>query len=345
MSELPPISPVMVSPLRHQEMPSLPHFSESFSWRMITTFLWTFLLACTAGGLWWYGQSTSEHFLTAKSLELIWQRAFPLVLLVGPMAVIMIGGGLDLSVGAVATLASVVTVSALADSQSPTDAFVLAMLFSGGVGLVHALLAGVASINAIVLTLVTAVLIQNGAVLYATGQPVLLGQDPGFLESLHNSPMLVGVSAGVSLLLIQLAQIGGGSGNAPVARQPWYRRMFFIAPPYVLSSLAAGVVGCSMAGRFPMAVPSDNSHLQFMVIFAAVIGGNCTGRRFGTVIGAIAAAAILVAFEHLMILEAVPANTSILIIASAAGAALLLSQLTYWIINLFYRKSREGIGA
>jgi len=345
MSELPPLSPVMVSPLRPQEMPALPHFSESFSWRMITTLVWMFLLACTAGGLWWYGQGVSEHFLGDESLDRMWREAFPLVLLVGPMALIMIGGGLDLSVGAVATLASVVTVSALADGQSPADAFLLAMLVSGGIGLLHALLVGLALVNPMVLTLVTALVIQSSAVLYAVGRPVPLGQDPGFLESLHNMPILVGISAGVSILLLQLAQIGGGSGKAPVGRQPWYRRVFVISPPYVLSSLAAGVVGCYLAGRFPLAVPNDNSRVPFMVIFAAVIGGNCTGRRFGTVIGAIVGAVILVASSHLMTMEAVSPNVSILIVASSAGIALLLSQLTYWIINLFYRNSRPAFGA
>jgi len=84
--------------------------------------------------------------------------------------------------------------------------------------------------------------------------------------------------------------------------------------------------------------------MPLMVIFAALIGGNCTGRRFGTVIGAIAAVVILVAFEHIMMLENAPIYSSTFIIASAAGIALLLSQLIYWIINLFYRNSRPAFG-
>jgi ribose transport system permease protein len=335
----------MVSPLRPQEMPALPHFSESFSWRMITTLVWLLLLGCAAGALWWYGRSVSEHFLDDRSLKALWREAFPLVLLAGPMAVIMIRGGLDLSVGAVAVLASVVTVSALADGKSPQEAFTLAMLFSGGIGLVHALLIGPFAINPIILTLVTALIIQTSAVLHAAEQAVLLGQDAGFLESLHYSPIVLGVSLAVSLLWIQLAQIGGGSRGAPLAHQRWLHRTFLIAPPYVISSLAAGIVGCSLAARFPLAVPNTDNNMAFLVILAAVIGGNCSGRRFGTVIGAVAGAGILAAFKHLMTMEAVSVNASILILASTAGGALLLSQLIYWIVNLIYRNSREGIAA
>ena len=85
--------------------------------------------------------------------------------------------------------------------------------------------------------------------------------------------------------------------------------------------------------------------MALMVILAAVIGGNCTGRRFGTVIGAIAGAAILVAAQNIMIIEAVAQGMILLIIASSAGVALLLSQLTYWIINVIYRNSRPTFGA
>ena len=345
MFEPSPISPVMVAPLRHQEAPAPPHFSERSSWRMNTTFLWMFVLTCAVGGLAWYGQNVSEHFLGPESLEAIWDAAFPLVLLVGPMAIIMLGSGLDLSVGAVAALASVVTASALADGKSPQDAFILAMMFSGGIGLLHALLVGVAVINPIILTLVTALLIQSATVLYAAGQPVLLGQDAGFLGTLHNWPIVVGVSFGVSLLLVQLAQIGGGAGGIPVARQSWYRRTFFIALPYVLSSLAAGVVGCSLAGRYPMAIPCMDQEMPLMVILAAVIGGNCVGRRFGTVFGAVAGVAILAASKRLMLMEAVEPRMQTLILAAAAGAALLLSQTIYGIINLFYRNSRRNLAA
>jgi ribose/xylose/arabinose/galactoside ABC-type transport system permease subunit len=338
----------MVSPLRSQEMlsPDLPHFCEKFSWRMITTLLWTVLLACTAGGLWWYGQGASEHFLSDPSLENMWRQIIPIALLVGPIAVIMLGGGLDLSIGAVVGLASALAATAMADGKSPEEAFILVMMVSGGIGLLHALLVGVALINPIVLTLVTTVLIHGGArLVVGDEQNILFGENPGILELLHNSPLLLSVATAVSLLLIQLAQVGGGSCGLPVARQPWHRRTFFIALPYVLSSLAAGVVGCSLTGRLRMGSPAVGSEMALMVILAAVIGGNCTGRRFGTVIGAIAGAAILVAAQNIMIIEAVAQGMILLIIASSAGVALLLSQLTYWIINVIYRNSRPTFGA
>ena len=333
-------------PLRHQEMPAPPHFSESFAWRSITTFLWVLLLACAAAGLWLYGKSVNEHALSAESLENLWPGMLILAMLVGPMAVIMLGGGLDLSIGSVIGLASAITAIALADGKTPEEAFLLALLVSGGIGLLHALLVGVGAINPIVLTLVTTILIQSGAILLVGDeQNIIFGQDPGFIESLHGSPLLAGVSAGVSLLLIQLAQMGAGSGGLPVARQGWYRRTFFIALPYVLSSLAAGVVGSSMTGRFRIGSPGAGGQMALTVILAAVIGGNCTGRWFGTVMGAIAGGAILVAAQHLMLFEAVSSNMSMMIIAASAGSALLLSQLTYWIINLIYRNSRGAFGA
>jgi ribose transport system permease protein len=261
------------------------------------------------------------------------------------MVLIMLGGGLDLSIGSVAALGAVVAASAITEGQSPQDAFILAMIFTGGVGLLHALLVGAMGLNPVVLTLVTALLVQSSVVLFADGLPVALGQDPGFLESLHNLPILVGSVIGGSLILLQMAMIGGGSGRLPTTQQRWYRRTIFIALPYLLSSLAAGVVGCSMAGRYPLAVPNTDMQMSFMVILAAAIGGNCTGRRFGTIIGAIAGVAILTGAKRLMLMEAVAPERITLIVASAAGAAMLLSQIIYWIMNLLYRKSRRILEA
>ncbi|MDP6636940.1 MAG: hypothetical protein QGG42_18730 [Phycisphaerae bacterium] len=308
---------------------------------MIATFIWVLLLGCAALGLWWYGKGVTEHFLGPQSLETLWHRIIPIALLVGPMAVIMLGGGLDLSVGAVVALASVVSATALSEGQSPEEAFFLAMIFAGGVGLLHGLLVSVAAINPIVLTLVTTVLIQGLATSIAGDQPhILIGRDPGFLESLYHSPLLPGVSVGISLLLIQLAQIGGGSGGLPVTRQPWYRRTFFIALPYILSSLGAGVIGCSLVGQMRAGSPLAAPQMAFMVVFAALIGGNCSGRRFGSVIGAVAAAVVFVVLENTMLMDAVATDLITFIMAAAAGGSLLLSQLLYWIINLIYRKSR-----
>ncbi len=339
MSDTRPLSPIMASPPADHEISAPPHFSEKASWRLITTLLWTVLLAIGTFGLVWYAKGVNDNFLSPRSLENTWVQLLPVLLLVGPMAVIMLGGGLDLSIGAVIGLTSVLTARVMSQGGSPDQAFITAMSVAGGIGLLHALLICVTAINPIVLTLLTTVLIHSGAMLWAAGEThILVGRELGFLKILHQSPIAAGVSLGLSLLLIQLAQIGGGAGGLPIPRQRWYRRVFFIGLPYVLSALAAGFVGCSMVGRMRVGIlPGDPHAYALMVLIAAVIGGNCVARRFGTVIGAVWGAAILVVLQHVLILEAVSQAHTMLIIASTAGGALLLSQLLYWIINLIYR--------
>jgi ribose transport system permease protein len=338
MSEPRPISPVTVSPSRPEAMGQAPHFSERMSWRMGTSLAWMVLLAVASGGLWFYGQGS----LNPEALETIWHDAFPVLMLAGPMAVIMLAGGLDLSIGAVMSLASVVTAIALADGQSPADAFGLAMMFAGGIGLLHALLAGLLTINATVVTLVTAVIIHQYALDYAGDlSQITFGDSPGFIAALYCSLPLLGISAGISLVLIQLAQIGGQSGRLPIARQKWYRRAGFISLPYVLSSLAAGTVGSATAGYSSTGTADANQGTVLMVIFAAIVGGNCTGRRFGTVIGAVAGAAILAVLRYILVMEAICPVMILMLIAISALAAMLLSHLTYCFINLRYRKSRQ----
>jgi ribose/xylose/arabinose/galactoside ABC-type transport system permease subunit len=315
-----------------------PHFSERFSMRMITLLVWTGLLALAGGGLWWYGHS----FLDTATLEALYQDAFPVLVLAGPMALVMLAGGLDLSIGSVMALASVLTATALRNGASPQDAFILVMLFAGGIGLIHALLTGLLAINSAVVTFVSAVLIHQLALVYAGDLQELPFGGPGFIESLHCSPMVLGAAAGAAMFLILLAQIGGQAGKDPITQQKWYRRVMFISLPYVLSSMAAGVVGSTQAAAVSEGSTNPKQTTVLMVIFAALVGGNCSGRRFGTVIGAVAGAAILVVLEYyLRIMEAMKSEMAMMIIASAAGAGLLLSHLTYCLINRLYRKSRQ----
>jgi ribose/xylose/arabinose/galactoside ABC-type transport system permease subunit len=106
--------------------------------------------------------------------------------------------------------------------------------------------------------------------------------------------------------------------------------------------MAAGVVGSTQAAAVSEGSTNPKQTTVLMVIFAALVGGNCSGRRFGTVIGAVAGAAILVVLEYyLRIMEAMKSEMAMMIIASAAGAGLLLSHLTYCLINRLYRKSRQ----
>ena len=328
MTEPPALTPVTNTP---------PDFSERGLWRTIATLVWLAVLACAGGVAYWYGRD----FLNADSMETIWHDAFPVLMLVGPMAVIMLGGGLDLSTGAVIALASVLTATALADGRSPQDAFLLAMLFAGGIGLTHALLAALMAINTAVVTFVTAILIHQLALMFACDlQQIPFGDSPGFIESLYCSPILLGICVGLSCILIQLAMIGGEAGRLPVARQKWHRRLLFVSPPYLLSSLAAGVVGSALAANSSEGSPEANQTTVIMVLLAALVGGNCTGRRFGTVIGAVTGAAILTALKYVMLMEAITSEMRLMILAGSAGAALILSQTAYWIINLIYRNTR-----
>jgi len=274
-------------------------------------------------------------------LEDLWPSAFPLLLIVGPMALVMLGGGLDLSIGSVMGLASVVVATGLANGQSPQEAFTAAMLFAGGIGLLHGVLVAFAGINSAVLTFVTAILIHKLAMLYAADlERIPFGAAPGFMESLYCSPLVLGAVVGISFILIQASQIGGGPGLQPVATQRWYRRLFFVAVPHLLSSLAAGLAGALLAAHWSRGAPGSNEETVLIVILAAVVGGNCTGRRFGTVIGATAGIALLLVLKHVLLLQAVSPHVSLMVLAGAACAALLLSQLTFGIVNRIYRRRK-----
>jgi ribose transport system permease protein len=263
------------------------------------------------------------------------------MILVGPMALVMLSGGLDFSTAGVAVLASMVTALCLGDGMSPEMTFLYAMLAAGGVGLLHGILVSVALVNPVILTLLSMLLLASGTPFFLGDQYTIeFGQNAGFIKDLHNSPIVLAVSAGVSMLLIQLAQIRGGACGLPVSRQSWTRRTFCVCLPYVLCSLAAGIVGSSLAASTGRGSRGASDDVSIFVVLAALLGGNCTGRRFGTVIGAAVGVAIFAAMQNLLLMEGTEPDTILFILACAAAGGLLLSQLVYGFMNLLYRKSR-----
>ncbi len=338
-----PLSPIS-QPAEPPEKPLLaaPHFSDSFAWRLTATILWLLILAGAVLGLLRYGIEAPEGLFSDDGIESMWLSAIPLMILVGPMALVMLGGGMDFTTGAVTALASVAVALALTAGYSPLQAFGLAMLVTGSVGLIHAILLGVTSINPFILTFITAILVHGGTLIIAGDQyTIAIESDSGFISSLYQSPIVLAASAGISLLMIHLAQ-RGKSVDLASSPSPWRRRTLYGALPYVLSSLFAGILGCAMAANAGMGSPGTAGGRDMLVIIAAIIGGNCTGRLHGTLVGALAGVVIIVGIKRFMMLQSASEETTNLTFAAAAGAALLLSQFVYWIINLIYRMSHRS---
>ena len=242
-------------------------------------------------------------YLSASGLRSTVLLAAPLGIMAGAQTILMLTGGIDLSIGMIATAAAYV-----AAHQSPNGSLVaiaLGLMVGLLAGAVNGVGVGVFRVNPIIMTLaMSAILVGLFTALSFT---VLQGSTTvsDFISTLGGGSFLGNripynalVWAGVSILIIYgLRRTGYGRllyaiGDNPVAaRLSGVRSWQVLIAAYALAGLLAALAGILLAGR------TGAVDLQLAVSFllpsvaAAVIGGTSIfggiGSYSGTILGAL----------------------------------------------------------
>jgi ribose/xylose/arabinose/galactoside ABC-type transport system permease subunit len=222
-------------------------------------------------------------------------RQISAVLITGSaVTLLMVSGGLDLSVGGVLALSGV-TAALLSESLPLPLAFLVAVLVGAGVGLLNGFLTVVIGINAVIATLGTMYVSRGSALLISNGVPVYdVPSDFKWLGTGYIGPVPVPVvAAGLCLLVFTMLErrtlLGRYSvavGSNPTAAQlsgvPLARTRFLL---YTLAGAAAGLSGCVWASRVNAGIATVGVGFEFDVIVATLLGGTSLLGGQGTVLG------------------------------------------------------------
>ncbi|MGH6655000.1 MAG: ABC transporter permease [Actinocrinis sp.] len=253
-------------------------------------------------------------------------------------SVVILTGGIDLSVGALAGLAGILTAWFNVNQGMPAPlAILVTLLICAAVGYWHGTMVTRLNVPPFVITLVTFTVAQGMALAITTGTPIN-GIDPLF-SSLSQYyvgqipvPALFFIGAAVIAWFAlertyvgrQIYAVGGNKEAARLAGIPVARR---VTSAYVASAVLAGVVGVLVIGRMNVADPSVGPGWELSAIAAAVVGGVSLFGGEGRIIG-IAAGAILLEFIANGLL-ALHVNTYYQTVVQGAvlGVAILLDRL------------------
>jgi ribose transport system permease protein len=228
--------------------------------------------------------------------------AIPLAILAGCQTMTMLTGGIDLSVGTVATMSAFIMATQIVN-QDPAVAFLLAMLPAVLIGLVNGIGVGVFRVHPLIMTLGTSLIGTGFLQVYqrtviASGAKILdflnwlgTGVTYGFPNAL-----LLFVPVAV-LIVFMLNRTGFGrllyavGDNERAARLSGVRYWQVITALYILSSLLAGITGLLYIGLIKAPSLSLAEPLVLPSVAAAVIGGTSIfggrGGYTGTIIGAL----------------------------------------------------------
>ena len=253
-------------------------------------------------------------------------------------SVVILTGGIDLSVGALAGLAGILTAWFNVDQGLPAPlAVVLTLLICAGVGFWHGVMVTRLNVPPFVITLVTYTVAQGLALAITTGTPIngiaplfsnlsqyYIGRVPVPALFFLGAVVIAWFALERTYVGRQIYAVGGNKEAARLAGIPVARR---ITSAYVASAVLAGVVGVLVIGRMNVADPSVGSGWELTAIAAAVVGGVSLFGGEGRMVG-IAAGAILLEFIANGLL-ALHVNTYYQTVVQGAvlGAAILLDRL------------------
>ena len=238
----------------------------------------------------------NENFLTFANMVNITRDGSYTFIIAVAATFVLVGGGLDLSVGSVFALSSVASALFLSNGGWPVPlAFVGGVAVGSLCGLVNALIIVYARIPPLITTL-GMLYIARGLTWVITG-----GSGTQFLPNpwgsiasfrLFDVPMvifyaaIIGIVAHVILENMRFGhEVRATGGNREAARASGISITRTTLILFIASGTAAGLSGVLMASRLNSGQPSIGQGLELQVITAAIVGGTSLFGGLGTIPG------------------------------------------------------------
>jgi ribose transport system permease protein len=250
--------------------------------------------------------SQNSNFFSIANTRVIGEGVAILGVLAVGQTVIMLLGGLDISVGSQAGLASVISAMVFTSTGSSALGMLVAVGVGAVAGLVNALIIVFGRVNAVIATLATFAAYRGIVNLISNGSAQgYTGADPLFtflaLGSVAGIPVLIlmflVLAAGVYVLLT-FTDIGRNiyaiGGNKVAARLSGLRINKYVMGAYMLMGVFAAIAGILLTARTGSGQPTSGSQgLELQVITAVALGGCALQGGKGSIIGTVLAVVLL----------------------------------------------------
>jgi ribose transport system permease protein len=286
------------------------------------------------------------NFLKSENLLNIANQIAVIAIIAIGMTMVIITGGIDLSVGSLIALSAVLAARFIRDFAGGVDAGVggmvlaslAAMLICGIIGAFSGAMITRFAIPPFIVTLAMMLVGSGLAYILAKGQSIYqipdsfvwLGRGADFV-SLPNAVVLMIILYGLAHVLMARMKLGrylyAVGGNVEAARLsgvPVKRVLLFA---YIASALLAGLGGVIMASQLKSGSATYGNMYELYVIAAVVVGGTSLsggeGKMLGTLIGAFTIAVI----QNGMNLTNVESYTQKVVLGLVILAAVLLDKL------------------
>jgi ribose/xylose/arabinose/galactoside ABC-type transport system permease subunit len=230
---------------------------------------------------------------------------------------LMVSGGIDLSVGSAVSLAGIVMAALMAAGWSPLMAIAIGLLLATGVGLCTGFLAAKSSSHPFVVTLGMLTLLQGVALLIS--QAPITNIPESFINIVQLRPLglpfVVFVFALVAIftyVLLSRTKFGrwlyaiGASQNA--ARLSGVRVDLVKVAVYGVSGLFVGIAAILLTAQLTSAQPTMGVGLELSAIAAVAVGGTPLAGGRGDVLGTLLGVLLLALIGNSLNLLSIASN-------------------------------------
>ncbi|MBV9490216.1 MAG: ABC transporter permease [Verrucomicrobia bacterium] len=263
-----------------------------------------------------YLSISSAYFLAARNLLNIGRQFSVVGITAIGEALVIISGGIDLSVGSVIGLAAVVSALVVKLTGSPALGLAAGLLSGALVGLINGLLYTRVRINPFIATLGMLSVARGAALLLTGGLPIRFENWVAFLGSGYVST----VPASFSLMLA-LAVVA----HVFTTRTRWGRNIFAVGDNpraarlgginvggvrrfvFLVSGTLAALGGIVLAGTLNSSNPNLGQGYELDVIAAVILGGAALSGGRGSIFGVILGAALMGVLRNAFVLLGVSA--------------------------------------
>lgn len=243
----------------------------------------------------------SERFFSWENLSNVARQVSINAIIATGMTIVILTGGIDLSVGSVMTLSMTFSAGAMLAGIPPWAGVLIGLGTGVAFGAINGVLIAYARLPAIIVTLATMEIPRGLALLYTGGYPqsdlpasfAWLGR--GAVLGLQMPIVIMLVVFAAAFVLLTWFPVGrylyGLGGNEEAVRLSGVRVERYKLLAYVLSGFTAAIAGLVLSSRLMSGQPNAGVGFELDAIAAVVLGGTAiTGGRgsiVGTLIGAL----------------------------------------------------------
>lgn len=287
--------------------------------------------------LWGFSIYRNEGFRTVNYTMLTLRTASFLAIVAAGQTLVVLMGGIDLSVAAVVTMTGVVAGN-LMTQIGQAGGIIVTLLIAILIGVANGLGVTVLRLPPLVMTLATLSIIQGVLLVYNGGKPVS-GKSP-FLEfwakeKIMGVPAAAWVTIGITIACVVLLHftpfgrsiyaIGNNPRAAFISGVPTTRVQIVT---YALCSLLAAITGLLILGRTGYSSKTAGDPFMLMSIAAVVIGGTSILGGRGKIIGTIGGALVMTILLNLLTVENISESVRMMIQGGLILALLIAYSVT-----------------